>query len=267
MSKSINKSIKITLVFAGSIVLIISLWLLTSLYLAGQSKSLVFQNQVSWASVPNSNSLNYDINWLKTDEKKYFSVWELKNSNTDEYLIYLHGNAGRLLHFFEPLSTKFNVVSPAYLGYSESEGSPSMETSFEIADRTYKWLVAKGIPESKITIFGHSLGGSVASHLASTTPQAKQLVLVNTFSSVQSMCIRQYGALCVFTSEIFNSLNYAKSFQIPVKHFAYKGDTTVPFEENKELFKGNSSKNKQFFEMEGFTHSYPDFQKILTNIN
>jgi uncharacterized protein len=252
--------------FFGSIGGIIILWLLASLYLTSQATALVFQNKVSWASVPTVQELDYKLVWQKTKEGKSFSIWDFKNFNTDKYLIYFHGNAGRLLHFFPELTKEYNVVSPAYSGYSESEGEPSVESTYDIAEKTYDWLVSQGVSEDKITIFGHSMGGSPATYVASKKPKANKLVVVNTFSSIQSMCISQYGPLCVFSGGIFNSAENAKNVTIPEYSFSYTGDTSVPFTEGKKLFEAMGTKNKTFTEMNGNSHSYPQFDLILSKI-
>jgi uncharacterized protein len=120
-------------------------------------------------------------------------------------------------------------VSPAYPGYHESEGSPSVDNVYQTAVDTYDWLVnVKKIPENKIIIFGHSLGGSPAVYLASKKPKANKLVLINTFSSVQSMCSRQASFLCAFTGAIFNTAKNAENVTIAVIQFGYVGDTTIP---------------------------------------
>ncbi len=257
-----RKIIKITLII---IVIIISIWLLGSLYLTNQSTSLVFNNKVSWASVP---EFGQKLVFIKNDDGKRISIWEFENQKTDEYLIYLHGNSGRLVHFFPELNKKFNVISPAYPGYNESEGNPTVENTYETALNTYKWLVdTKKVPENKITIFGHSMGGSPAVYLASKKPNSRQLVVVNTFSSIQSMCVRSYSVLCLFTNSIFNTSENAKTVKTKVVQFAYTNDTTVPFEEGQKLFENfTETKDKKFIELDSYTHSYPNFEKILKYI-
>ncbi len=262
MNTTFFKTYKILKYLLTSFVIIIVVWLLGSLYLTGQAGSLVFDNKVSWASVP---EFGQKTEFIKNNQNKYISIWEFENKNSDEYIIYLHGNAGRLVHFFPELVKKGNVISPAYPGYSESEGAPTMENAYETATVTYNWLVeTKKVPENKITIFGHSLGGSTAVYLASQKPNAKQLIVVNTFSSIQSMCFRSYSILCGFTSEIFNSSKNAEKVTIKVRQFGYTGDTTIPFEESKKLFEYFKSSDKKFIEQNKFTHSYPDFELILS---
>ena len=247
-------------IFGITIISIAALWFVASFYLAGQSSALIFNNKVSWAPVP---QYNYKLDFLKNSANQNFSTWTFENKSTDEYILYLHGNSGRIADLIPKLEAKANVVSPAYPGYSESEGDPTVENVYEASLITYDSMVAKGIPENKITILGHSMGGSPATYLASLKPKAKKLVLINTFSSVQSMCFRQYSILCGFVGNIFNTSNNAPKVIIPVRHFAYKGDLSVPFVENQLLFTYfTGSKDKKFIEMNKYTHTYPDFELI-----
>lgn len=253
-------------IVVGIIISTIVLWLLASWYLVGQTASLIYQNQISWASVPPSSMLDYTITYEKNSKNQYFSIWEFDNPSSQDYILYLHGNAGRLLHFFSPLTQSYTVVSPAYNGFSESEGKPDEKLIYEVAEKTYDWMVNQGIPENRITILGHSMGGAVAVDLATKKPKAKQVVLINTFSSIQSMCVRSYGPLCVFTGGIFNSTSKAGEIKIPAYVFVYDGDTTIPSEESDLLYEKIASENKKLVKMEGFGHSYPDFDLIIRTI-
>jgi pimeloyl-ACP methyl ester carboxylesterase len=251
-------------IFGITILSIFVLWLFASFYLAGQSSALIFQNKISWAPIP---QYNYKLDFLKNSAGQNFSTWTFENKTTDEYILYLHGNSGRIADLLPNLNAKANVISPAYPGYSESEGEPTVDNVYEAALITYNSMVAKGVSESKITILGHSMGGSPATYLASQKPKAKKLVLINTFSSIQSMCFRQYSVLCGFTGNIFNTANYAPKITIPIRHFAYKGDLSVPFAENELLFTYfKDSTDKKFIPMDKYTHTYPDFELINKDI-
>lgn len=257
-----NKVLKI---LGFSITGILAFWLLASFYLAGQAGSLVFDNKVSWNSIP--PYFNSKKEFIRLPNGLNMETLTFENPQSDEYVIYFHGNAGRLLQFIPELSKRANVISPAYPGYHASEGSPSVENTYQTAVTTYENLVKKGIPENKITILGHSMGGAPAVYLASLKPNAKKLILVNTFSSVQSMCVSQYSIFCAFTGNIFNSAKNAENVKIPVRQFGYQFDTTVPFVESEKLFASfTSSQDKQFFKLTDFTHSFPDFDKILAQL-
>jgi uncharacterized protein len=245
---------------------IFTLWLLASLILTSQATAIIFNNQISWGQTSYTNY--YKQSFLKTSKDQNFSLLTYTKPEALNHVLYLHGNAGRLPNFMPELVKFSSVYSPAYPGYSESEGSPTPENVYDVALKTYDKMVADGIAEENIVIFGHSMGGSPAVYLASQKPKAKKLVLANTFSSVQSMCFKSYSILCGFSGGIFNSAENAKKVTIPVAQFAYKGDTTVPFEEGKKLFGYFPNKDKKtFVEMDKHTHTYLDWDLVSKELS
>lgn len=257
-----NKSFWVKLVIN-----LLLVWLLLSLYLTSQSTTLIFNNTISWAPIPN---FGYELDFIRNKDNQAIGVWTFPNSSTDEVILYLHGNAGKINVFFDDLQKYGTVVAPAYPGYHESEGKPTPENVYETALLTFDYLVnEKGISPNKITIMGHSLGGSPAVYLASERSSAKQLLIVNTFSSVQSMCWNQYSILCGFTGNILNTAKYAEKVNIPVKQFIYEGDLTVSPEEGKKLYEYFPEGNKEKFILDKNsenTHAYPDIDYIFKKI-
>ncbi len=239
------------------------LWLLASLFLTSQAGSLVFNNTVSWAPVPN---FGYELDFIENGEGNNISVWsfEAQGKANSPAILYLHGNSGRINDMFPELVKYGTVYSPAYPGYHESEGQPNTDSVYDAALTTYDWMVEEqGVNEEDIIIFGHSMGGSPATYTASKRPNAKKLILANTFSSIQSMCFNDYSILCAFSGNILNTARYAEDVSIPVRHYAYEDDLDVPFEENKKLFEYfDNSDDKEFITMDQFTHTYPDFDLI-----
>lgn len=238
------------------------LWLLASLYLTSQSASLIFDNKVSWAPVPN---FGYDLEFIKDSKNRSISLWTFDNNQTDKVILYLHGNSGRINDFFADLIQYGTVVSPAYPGYHESEGSPDTEGVYEAALLAYDNLVnTKGVNPNNIIILGHSMGGSPAVYVAGKRPEARKLILINTFSSIQSMCERQYSILCGFTGDLLNTASYAPQVTIPVRQFVYRGDLSVPPAEGDKLFENfTGSTDKQLFDLDKYTHTYPDLNEVF----
>ena len=259
MNSSKYSKLKIIL---GVPVILIILWLLASLYLTSQSTALIFNNTVSWAPVPN---FGYKLEFLRDSKDRAISVWTFDNPNSNKVILYLHGNSGRINDFFVDLKKYGTVVSPAYPGYHESEGIPDTEGVYEAALLAYDNLVKnKGISPKNIIIMGHSMGGSPAVYVASQRPEAKKLMLINTFSSIKSMCERQYSILCGFTGDILNTSSYATKVTIPVRQFVYKGDLSVPPAEGKKLFQNfTASNDKIIVELDKYTHTYPDLNEVF----
>ncbi len=247
-----------------TVIVLILIWLLASLYLTSQSDQLIFQNKLSWASIPDEGSYTQEYIRGIDGDNINIRIYPALNTDSNKTVLYLHGNAGRLVNFFPELRKIGQVYSPAYPGFNESEGQPNQEKSFDAAIKAYDYLVnIKKIPESNIIIFGHSLGGSVATYLASQKPNTGKLVLLNTFSSMQSMCFRNYSILCSFTNDIFNSAKYAEKVKTDVLHFGYEKDQTTPFEETLKLapyFK--SAKSYKQVKLYEYSHSFPEWKEI-----
>jgi fermentation-respiration switch protein FrsA (DUF1100 family) len=259
--------------WTGLPVFLVAFWLLFSSYLASQSSVLVFNTRVSWAPVPN---FGYELNFIKNKAGQNVSLWwfdnaknqsnlDLEAKNNQRVILYLHGNAGRINDFFTGLLKFGSVLSVAYPGYHESEGDPTTENVYEASTLAFDWLVnTKKVAPENIVIFGHSMGGSPSVYLAGQRPQAQRLVLVNTFSSIQSMCYRSYSIFCIFTGGILNSAENAVKVKIPVRQFVYKNDLTVPADEGRKLFTYfNSSTDKKLIELDKYTHSYFDMDEVL----
>lgn len=244
------------------IAILLVFWLILSAFLYTQSTTLIFNNSISTAPVP---AYGYKLNFIRNKAGQNISIWEFQNITTDTVILYLHGNAGRIADYFTPLQQYGSVYSPSYPGYHESEGKPTPENTYETAVLAYDYLVnTLKIPEEKIIILGHSMGGSPATYLASKKPKAKKLILINTFSSFQSMCFRQYTVFCVFAGDIFNTAKYAPEVKIPVRQFVYKGDLTVPPDEGRKLFTYFKNEDKKLIELDDYTHTYFNFDKVFT---
>ncbi|MGL4758074.1 MAG: alpha/beta fold hydrolase [Patescibacteria group bacterium] len=246
----------------GGFVLFLALWILSSIVLTLQSNNIVFQPQNSRTSLPKGD---YDQQFIKSGKNNIgIRIYPSKSESSKKIYLYMHGNAGRLENFIENLTNEGKVISPAYPGYSESEGNVSQESAFLTAIDTYNYLTnTLQIPTENIIVVGHSLGGSIATYLASQKNSVSKLILINTFSSIQSMCWNNYGILCVFSNGIFNSAQYAKNVKADVIQFGYSDDKTIPYEETEKLSKYfNSAKSYSKIKMEQYGHSYPDWMII-----
>jgi pimeloyl-ACP methyl ester carboxylesterase len=245
---------------AMSLTVLCLIWLTGSYYLYTQAQDKIFFTTNSHVAIPN---FGYEISFMRNKEGENISMWYFDNKASTNTILYLHGNAGRLTNQLSELTKRANVLSPSYPGYGESEGSPTVANSYEAAEIAYTSLINRGVAEDTITILGHSLGGSVATHLAANHPKAKKLILINTFSSVQSMCYKQYAIFCVFGGEIFNSAKEAVKVTLPVREFSYTKDQIIPFEEGQKLYEYfTATQDKKFIQMEKSTHSYPDWDSI-----
>jgi len=237
------------------------IWMGASLYLISTSTSLIYQTDKSKNLSYQSKTRSVFLN-LKDGTKVEVLIAEAKDkAKKDNVFVYFHGNWGRIPKNIDELTEYGTVVSPAYPGYSKSEGKPNTALVYETAEVTMQWLETQKIDPAKTTIFGHSLGGSAAIYAATKYPDAKKLILVNTFYSIQSECQRSYSILCVLAYNVHNSANISQGINpsMPLYQFHNPKDDQIPQTEGKKLHEQMPNSQKSFSNIEG-THG--DFDAI-----
>jgi uncharacterized protein len=250
---------KLSIVAIATLLVLIIIWVVGSTYLFLTASSKVFLNERS-KSLDFANSQRA---FVRNEKGQNIEILMNKKAGSTDVILYLHGNAGRTPVVFNGLSKFATTVSPSYPGYSQSEGEPNTKNVYEAAEIGYKWILDQGYKEEQIIVLGHSMGGSPAVYLASKHKNIKKLVLVNTFSSIQSMCFRSYSILCAFGGSMLNSYQNAKNVEGRVRQFHYQSDDTVPFDEGKKLFEAFKTSDKKFTTLSGETHNVFDIQTVL----
>lgn len=226
---------------------LLAVWLLVSLYLLWVSPSIIFRPEMS-QNVTIKGKYEEQKITNKAGEKLNF-LWlenlQPKEGFQETVIIYFHGNWGRLPEILEKLAPLTSVLSPVYPGYNGSEGNPTVANTYETVDLAFTWLKNKGFKEEQIIVYGHSLGGA-SSVYAAANYNVKKTILVNTFSSMRSMCWRRYSIFCTFSGHLFPSTEWAKKITGTVRQFHIETDETVPYEEGQKLFAAIASEDKKF---------------------
>lgn len=132
--------------------------------------------------------------------------------STAPTLVFFHGNAGNIGHrvpnFYALYThTRCNILAIDYRGYGESGDPPGAidEQGLQLdAEAAWAWVKARAeIDQSKVFLFGRSLGGAVAIALAADllarrAPQLPAgLILENTFTSVADMARNLFPPLAL----------------------------------------------------------------------
>ncbi|KZT55655.1 alpha/beta-hydrolase [Calocera cornea HHB12733] len=125
------------------------------------------------------------------EEKEHYSEPRAMRRPT---VFLLHANAGNMGHRL-PLARIFylkmhcNVFMLSYRGYGLSEGTPSEKGIRIDAQTALQWIVNHPVlKDTKIFLYGQSLGGAVAIDLASHYPALIHAVIVeNTFLSIPKL--------------------------------------------------------------------------------
>ena len=119
---------------------------------------------------------------------KLHGLWLPASKPAAPVLLYLHGarfnvtgSAPRIRRMQE---LGFSVLAIDYRGFGKSSpGLPSEATAYEDARAAWDWL-GKQYPSQPRYIFGHSLGGPIAIHLASEVLDESGTLVEGTFTSI-----------------------------------------------------------------------------------
>lgn len=175
------------------------------------------------------------------------AAWIIRSADsTGPWLLTCHGNAGNITllkrqrFYADAVRHGINVVAFDYRGFgASSDSAPTERGLYEDAQSVYRYLRdTLHVGPERIVIYGHSLGGGVATELA-TTVAAAGLILEGTFRSVPSVAKGRYPYLPIETLAENRFDNEAKigRLRIPLLVMHARGDRTIPFAHGEQLFR------------------------------
>jgi len=205
---------------------------------------------------PVAMGLDFEDAVFTSSDGLRLSGWYIPAQNSELTILLCHGNAGNMMHHLEIINAIYNLGISClifdYRGYGDSEGRPSEKGTYLDAEAAYKWLtdVKKVLPD-EIIIFGRSLGGSIAAHLASKV-RAKALVLESAFTSYVDIGRKFYPYMPVrwFARFSYRTIDFIKNIHCPVLLIYSKDDEIIPFEFGLRLYEA-ANEPKEFIEISG----------------
>jgi alpha-beta hydrolase superfamily lysophospholipase len=188
-------------------------------------------------------------------------AWWLGQARHDApVLLYLHGARFDLrgsLHRIQGLhALGFAVLGIDYRGFGRSTPAlPSERMACEDARAAWAWLGA-GHPEARRYIYGHSLGGAIAVHLASQVDDCAGLIVEGTFTSIPEVFeTMKWGWLPIgpLITERFDSAQRVPLVRSPLLVVHGSEDETIHPELGRALFE-RATVPKRFLLVEGGSH-------------
>jgi fermentation-respiration switch protein FrsA (DUF1100 family) len=181
----------------------------------------------------------------------------------DGALLYCHGNAGNLSHRGSALLAWQKELDTAvfifdYPGFGRSGGKPDEAGCYAAGDAAYEWLTdVQKVPPERVILYGKSLGGAIATDLASRRPH-RALVLVNSFTSIPDMAQKQVPWLPArwLVRNRMDNLGKIGRTNRPVFIAHATNDGLIPFGQGERLFAA-AGEPKQFHPMPGQDHNDP----------
>ena len=178
-------------------------------------------------------------------------------------ILWFHGNASNLSHpgrvefirlMHDRLGVGFFIFD--YRGYGQSEGNPSEEGLYQDARDALAYLRDReDVNPDRIVYYGRSLGGAVASHLA-TEESPYRLVLESAFSSAPDMAQVVFPFLPVryVVTSRFSNRDHLVGVHAPVLIIHGDGDDQVPVKQADTLY-AIANEPKQLYIVRGADHN------------
>jgi len=176
-------------------------------------------------------------------------------------LLYLHGarwdvrgSANRMRRMQE---LGFSVLGIDYRGFGQSSKAlPSEAMAYEDARAAWDWLAARH-PQTPRYVFGHSLGGAIAVHLASEVQGAAAgLIVEGSFTSIPDVASSyKWGWLPVgpLITQRFDAADRIAKLKVPVLVVHGSDDRVISPELGRALFE-RAPEPKRFVLVEGGSH-------------
>lgn len=205
---------------------------------------------------PEAYGLRHESVEIRTVDGETLHAWWVPAEGARGVVLFFHGNAGNISHRLDYLSMfnrlRYTTLIVDYRGYGRSTGTPSEEGTYRDAEAAWDYLRhARSVRPQDVVIAGESLGGAVATWLATRTgPRA--VLLFSTFTSVNDLGAQVYWFLPVrLLSRIgYDNLENLKRIRAPVFIAHSRDDDIVPYRHGTRLFE-SAHEPKAFLEMRG----------------
>lgn len=177
-------------------------------YLGCAAMLFLFQDRLAYypeigrvmRSTPREQGMDYEALTLDTADGERLDAWFVPAPQAHGVVLFLHGNAGNLSQRMDSIAMfhrlGYDVLIFDYRGYGRSSGKPSEVGLHRDAETAWAYLTrARGIAPENIVLFGESLGGALAAHLAArgaTRQRPGALVLSSVFTSVPDLAVDLY---------------------------------------------------------------------------
>ncbi|RMD70539.1 MAG: alpha/beta hydrolase [Gammaproteobacteria bacterium] len=194
-------------------------------------------------ATPGDIGLAFEPVILRTRDGLKLHGWFIPRAHPRATLLFCHGNAGNLAHRLESLrifhDLGLSVLIFDYRGYGRSEGRPSEEGTYWDAEAAWHHLTrGRGIAPGDIIVFGRSLGGAIAAHLAARRAP-KALILESTFTSLPELAAELYPFLPAkwLTRFRYDTRGALKDLRSPLLIIHSREDEIIPFHHALSLYR------------------------------
>ena len=209
---------------------------------------------------------------LTTPDGQHLVAWYAPPAKGEPTVFYLHGNAGALMHRANRVrlyrAQGYGLFMLAYRGFSGSTGWPTETNIVADALMAYDTLAGLTLQDSKIVVYGESLGTGAAVQVAAKR-WPSGVVLESPFSSAVDVGAYRYPYLPVhlLLKDRFDSISYIGDVKAPLLVLHGKRDRIVPPTLGRKLFAAAQGPKTAYFVEEATHYTLYDhgaFEKVKT---
>lgn len=198
--------------------------------------------------------------WAAADPVRLHGLWLPQAREGAPVLLYLHGARwdvrGSVTRMRRMHELGFSVLGIDYRGFGRSTAVlPSETMAYQDARAAWDWM-AREHPQARRFVFGHSLGGAIAVHLAQEVNDASGLIVENSFTSIRDVfSTMRWGWLPVgpLITQRFEAGDQMAKVKVPVLVVHGSEDQLIPPALGKALF-DRAPGPKRFVLVEGGSH-------------
>jgi len=226
----------ILFVAAGYVVLVVLVY-----FMQGRMVYLAEVPGRTLTMTPADVGLTYQDVSIETTDGVTLHGWFIAGQSS-QVLLFFHGNAGNISHRLDSIwqfqSLGLSILIIDYRGYGQSAGRTTEMGMYRDADAAWRYLTeSRGIVANDIVIFGRSLGGSVASRLASEN-QPLALIVESSFTSIPDIAQDLYPWLPARWLSRLNhaTREYVRDVRCPILVIHSRDDEIIPFRHGETIF-------------------------------
>lgn len=220
--------------------LVAILYLAAAGYMAANQRGFLYKVAPTWIAPETQDIPRAESYALTMADGVTLRGWRVPAAREDALTyIYFHGNAkgldDRAKRFRLMTADGSGLVALSYRGYGGSGGAPSEATLLSDARMIYAELT-KSIPESRIVLFGESLGSGIVLDLARQV-NARAVILDSPYLSVLARGQESYPWLPVSLLLVDQFRSDLKIAAVPSPIFIMHGaaDRTIPPTDSEKL--------------------------------
>ncbi|EAS01719.3 alpha/beta superfamily hydrolase (macronuclear) [Tetrahymena thermophila SB210] len=168
-------------------------------------------------------------------------VYKIYEESCDIYILFFHGNAedlGSSMQFLKLLreSLRANIIAVEYPGYGIYDKKVSAEQIKQDALKVYDSLVVdSGIDQSKIFVFGRSIGTGPACEIGARR-RPGGVILLSAFTSIKKLSGElAFSLVSYFIKERFNNIENVCRFSSPCLLIHGQADSLIKHQHSQQL--------------------------------